>query len=211
MMSPIASLSVLEIIGVVSFALLGAHTAVQRRMDLFGITILAFTAACGGGVLRDVVIDRGIPVFFSNYQTVLIVMLSVAAVVAVPQLFRVQWLLIVLDAMGLSFFAVDAGIKAIYLHYNFMQFLFAAVITGIGGGILRDLLAQRVPVIFRHDIYALAAIVGCSFLWFARGMIGLGPAAYAALFIILAVRLVSVYFNINLPLVKIAEIRKGGR
>ena len=99
-MSPIASLSVLEIIGVVSFALLGAHTAVQRRMDLFGITILAFTAACGGGVLRDVVIDRGIPVFFSNYQTVLIVMLSVAAVVAVPQLFRVQWLLIVLDAVS---------------------------------------------------------------------------------------------------------------
>lgn len=210
-MSPIANLSVLEIVGVVSFALLGAHTAVQRRMDLFGVTTLAFTAACGGGVLRDVVMDRGIPVFFSNYQTILIVMLSVAAVVVAPQLFKVQWLLVVLDAIGLSFFAVDAGIKAIDLHYNFVQFLFAAVITGIGGGILRDLLAQRVPVIFRHDIYALAAIAGCSFLWFARRAVGLAPAAYAALFMILAVRLISVYFNINLPLIKIGMTKRGGR
>lgn len=201
-MPPIARLSFLEVIGVVSFALLGAHVAMQKRMDLFGVTILAFTAACGGGVLRDVILDRGIPVFFSNYHTVIYVILSVIAAAVAPRIFRAQASLVVLDAVGLAFFAVDAGIKAIDLNCNFMQFLFSAVITGVGGGMLRDVLAQRVPVIFRRDIYAVAAIVGCTFMWFARYLVGIYIAAYASLIIIIAIRLVCVYFNINLPVLR---------
>lgn len=202
-MTPVTNLTQLEIIGVVSFAVLGAHTAIQKKMDLFGVTILAFTAACGGGIMRDVIMDRGIPAFFSNYQTVLIVMLSVVVVCIFPQLFKAQWVLVVLDAVGLAFFAVDAGIKALYLNYNFVQFLFAAIITAVGGGILRDILAQRVPVIFRHDIYATAAIAGCSVLWFTWSNVGVGAASYMALFIIISLRLVSVYLKIDLPVVKL--------
>ena len=156
----IGIISILEYIGVISFAVIGAFTAMQKKMDLFGVSVLAFTAACGGGILRDVIMDVGVPVFFSSYSTIILVMLSVLFVFIMPQVFYVKWVLVVLDAIGLSFFAVDAGIKAINHNYTFVQFVFVAVITAVGGGIMRDILAQRVPVIFRRDIYALAAFAG---------------------------------------------------
>ena len=194
--------SIFEYIGVVSFALFGAYTAMQRRMDLFGVTVLAFTGACGGGILRDVIMDVGVPVFFSSYGTVLLVLASVALVAAFPGLFRAQWVLLALDALGLSFFAVDAGIRAIQLHYNFLQFVFVSVITAVGGGILRDMFAQKVPVIFKSDIYALAAAAGVTYMWFVLPHISLGAAVNTAIALIFAIRMVSAYFHINLPVIK---------
>ena len=87
-----------------------------------------------------------------------------------------KWVFVVLDEIGLSFFAVDAGIKAINQNYTFVQFVFVAVITAVGGGMLRDILAQRVPVIFRRDIYALAAFAGVICMWFLYPIIGEGAA-----------------------------------
>lgn len=194
--------SIFEYIGVVSFALFGAYTAVQKRMDVFGVTVLAFTGACGGGILRDVIMDAGVPAFFSSYGTVLLVLASVALVVACPRLFRAKWTLITLDALGLSFFAVDAGLKAVQLRYNFLQFLFVSVITAVGGGILRDMFAQKVPVIFRSDIYALAAAAGVTYMWFVLPLMDEGLAVNSAIALIFAIRMASVYFNLNLPILK---------
>lgn len=171
-------------------------------MDLFGVFVLAFTAACGGGILRDVIMDVGVPVFFSSYSTIVLVMLSVLFVFILPQFFYVKWALVVLDAIGLSFFAVDAGIKAINQNYSFVQFVFVAVITAVGGGILRDVLAQRVPVVFRRDIYALAAFAGVIFMWLIYPIIGEGAAMKLGLVIIFLIRIISVYFAINLPVLK---------
>jgi uncharacterized membrane protein YeiH len=116
-------------------------------MDIFGVSVLAFTAACGGGILRALIMDVGVPSFFKlhDYRTCDAVVLFVFIM---PGLFYFRWVFVVLDAIGLSFFAVDAGIKAINQKYTFVQFVFVAVITAVGGGILRDILAQRVPVIF---------------------------------------------------------------
>ena len=125
----IGIISILEYIGVISFAIIGAFTAMQKKMDLFGVSVLAFTAACGGGILRDVIMDVGVPVFFSSYTTIALVMLSVLFVFILPGLFYFSWVLVVLDAIGLSFFAVDAGIKAINQNYTFVQFDFVALIT----------------------------------------------------------------------------------
>lgn len=198
----IGIISILEYIGVISFAIIGAFTAMQKKMDLFGVSVLAFTAACGGGILRDVIMDVGVPVFFSSYTTIALVMLSVLFVFILPGLFYFSWVLVVLDAIGLSFFAVDAGIKAINQNYTFVQFVFVAVITAVGGGILRDILAQRVPVIFRRDIYALAAFAGVISMWFMHPIIGERAAMKAALVMIFSIRIISVYFDINLPILK---------
>ena len=179
-------------------------------MDIFGVTVMAFVTACGGGVLRDVVMNRGIPVFFSDYRAIAVVGLSVATVAAAPQIFREQKILTLLDAAGLAFFAVDAGVKAIALQYNFVQFMFAAVITGVGGGVLRDLLAQRMPMIFRQqDIYAVAVIIGCIFMWFAAPVFGIAAAAYTAIPIIFIVRMLSVYFHIGLPQIALDENKRS--
>ncbi|MFA7651986.1 MAG: trimeric intracellular cation channel family protein [Synergistaceae bacterium] len=198
----IGIISILEYIGVISFAVIGAFTAMQKKMDLFGVSVLAFTAACGGGILRDVIMDVGVPVFFSSYSTIVLVMLSVLFVLILPQFFYVKWVLVVLDAIGLSFFAVDAGIKAINQNYSFVQFVFVAVITAVGGGILRDVLAQRVPVIFRRDIYALAAFAGVICMWFIYPIVGEGAAMKLGLAMIFSIRIISVYFDINLPVLK---------
>ena len=198
----IGIISILEYIGVISFAVTGAFTAMHKKMDIFGVSVLAFTAACGGGILRDVIMDVGVPVFFSSYTTIALVMLSVLFVFIMPGLFYFRWVLVVLDAIGLSFFAVDAGIKAINQNYTFVQFVFVAVITAVGGGILRDILAQRVPVIFRRDIYALAAFAGVISMWFMHPIIGERAAMKAALVMIFSIRIISVYFDINLPVLK---------
>ena len=195
-------ISILEYIGVISFAIIGAFTAMQKKMDLFGVFVLAFTGACGGGILRDVIMDVGVPVFFSSYTTIALVMVSVLFVFIMPQSLYAGWILIVLDAIGLSFFAVDAGIKAINQDYTFVQFVFVAVITAVGGGILRDILAQRVPLIFRRDIYALAAFTRVICMWFLYPIIGEQPAMRLGLAIIFLIRIISVYFDIHLPVLK---------
>lgn len=205
-------LNIFEYIGVVSFAILGAYVAMQKRMDILGICVLAFVTACGGGVLRDMVMNTGVPVhlpeqgmtvlvpvFFSSYLTILLVLLSVAFVIAIRNLFKIHFIIVIFDAVGLSIFAIDTGLKAIHMHYNFVQFLFVSVITAVGGGVIRDVLAQRVPAIFRSDIYALAAALGAVYLWFAYPHLGEQASLYSALAVVFFTRMLCVYFHVNLP------------
>lgn len=190
----------------------------QKRMDIFGIFVLAFVTACGGGIVRDVVMNTGapiylpshdttvmVPTFFSSYPTILLVVLSVLFVIAIRKMFRIHFIIVIFDAVGLSIFAIDTGMKALHMQYNFVQFLFVSVITAVGGGVMRDILAQRVPAIFRRDIYALAAAVGAVFLWFAYPLLGERASMYAALGVVFAVRMVCVYFHVNLPILTVAH------
>ena len=111
----------------------------------------------------------------------------------------------IFDAVGLSVFAIDTGIKAIHMHYNFVQFLFVSVITAVGGGVIRDVLAQRVPAIFRGDIYALAAAVGAVYLWCSYPLIGETWALYTSLAVVFLTRMVCVYFRVSLPILTVAR------
>lgn len=212
-------LNILEYIGIISFAILGAYVAMQRRMDILGVFVLAFVTACGGGVLRDMVMNAGVPValpnsdavvyvpvFFSSYTTIALVMASVLFVILIRKMFRIHFIIVIFDAIGLSVFAIDTGMKAIHMNYNFVQFLFVSVITAVGGGVLRDVLAQRVPSIFRSDIYALAAAAGACYLWVAFKYIGWGEmfCLYSALALVFFCRMICVYLNVNLPVLKLS-------
>lgn len=211
-------LSIFEYVGVVSFAILGAFVAMQKRMDILGVFVLAFVSACGGGVLRDMVMNAGVPttvpgggvvyvpVFFSSYTTILLVLLSVLLVILTRKLFQFHFIIVILDAVGLSVFAIDAGMKAIQLNYNLVQFLFVSVITAVGGGVIRDVLAQRVPMIFRRDVYALAALLGALYLWIVYRVFGVGEtiSLYSAMAVVFLCRMLSVYFKINLPVPKLS-------
>ncbi len=188
-----------EYIGVAAFAVSGAYVAIKHHLDMLGIYVIAFTTACGGGILRDAIMDEGVPVFFSNYSTIAIVM------IVTTLSFAIKWnnkkfliFMQVCDAIGLAAFAVNAGIKAIELDYNFPQFIFVSTITAVGGGVIRDLLCQRVPVILREEVYALCAIIGSIFLWFAYPIIGLDLSVYSSIGIIVAMRLFSYYKKMGL-------------
>ncbi len=196
----ISLIEIFEYIGVAAFAISGAYVAIQKRMDIFGVYVIAFITSCGGGIIRDVVMDEGVPLFFNSYTIMIIVIISTTIAIAFKSESKTMHMfMITCDALGLGIFAVNAGVKAINAGYNFPQFLFVASITAVGGGVMRDLLCQRVPVILRKEIYAMWALLGSALLWFIHPFIGITLSMYLSLASIVVLRLISAYKNINLP------------
>lgn len=127
-------LDLIEMIGIAAFAGSGAMAAMQKNLDIFGIFVLAFVTSVGGGVLRDVVIDRGIPEFFSNYLYVAIILCSAGAIILFRDRIRHSFIFVMIDAMGLAGFTIVAGVKAMDDGYAFLSFLFISLITGTEAG-----------------------------------------------------------------------------
>jgi uncharacterized membrane protein YeiH len=199
---------VLEIIGTVAFAVSGAMTGLKKRMDVFGVAILGLTTAVGGGILRDLILGITPPRTFQNPLYAVISILT-ALVIFIPFVHR--WLkrnlplyekvLIVMDALGLGIFTVVGIRVAFTVSPGFSGFLliFVGVVTGVGGGILRDVLAGDTPYIFVKHIYAVASIIGavvCVVLW--RFVDSLW-AILAGTVSIVVIRLLSARFKWNLP------------
>lgn len=194
-------LTILESVGVFVFAMSGAFTAIQKRMDLFGIYVLAGITAMGGGLCRDVIMDRGIPVFFSSYWNYVLIFGGATVMILLKGEMKWSSLVTFCDTVGMAVFAINAGIQAIEMGYNLPSFLFVAVITGVGGGVLRDMLCQRVPVIFKREIYAMAAVVGSIFLWATYYLLPRQLSVYLSAGLIVAIRIASLYWKYNLPVI----------
>lgn len=194
-------IALLEYLGIFAFAASGAYVAIDEKFDLFGIYILATVTAMGGGVLRDIVTNVGIPLFFSNYNTIPFIILGATIPIILRGKLKYNTLFIVIDAVGLSAFFVSSGLKAIESGYNLMLFLFAASITGVGGGMLRDIITNKKPEIFKTDIYCVAGIVGSLLLWFLYPVIGAHIAQHISLVTIFSIRMICYIKKINLPVI----------
>ena len=194
-------IAILEYIGVFAFAVSGAIVAIEEEFDVFGIYIIAIITAMGGGVLRDIVTNSGIPVFFTSYVTIPFIIAGALLAIFLKGNLKYKNLFVFIDAIGLAAFFISAAVKAIGSNYNFMLFIFAASITGVGGGVLRDIITNRKPQIFKHDIFCVAGIIGVTILWFVYPVIGLEVAQLITLVIIVLIRMVGYYKTINLPVV----------
>lgn len=194
-------ITILEYIGVFAFAVSGAIIAIEEEFDIFGIYIIAIITAMGGGVLRDIVANVGIPVFFTSYMTIPFIIAGALLAIFLKGNLKYKNLFVFIDAIGLAAFFVSAAVKAINSNYNFMLFIFAASITGVGGGVLRDIITNRKPQIFKHDIYCVAGVIGVTLLWFIYPVIGIESAQFIALVAIVIIRMVSYHKTINLPVV----------
>ena len=194
-------ITILEYIGVFAFAVSGAIVAIEEEFDVFGVYIIAIITAMGGGVLRDIVSDVGIPVFFTSYMTIPFIIAGTLLAIFLKGNLKYKNLFVFIDAIGLAAFFVSAAVKAINSNYNFMLFIFAASITGVGGGVLRDIITNRKPQIFKNDIYCIAGVIGVTILWFIYPVIGLEVAQLITLVIIVLIRMVGYYKTINLPVV----------
>jgi uncharacterized membrane protein YeiH len=195
-------IALLEYLGIFAFAASGASVAIDEKFDLFGIYILATVTAMGGGVLRDIVTNIGIPLFFSNYKTIPFIILGATIPIILRGKLKYNAMFVVIDAIGLSAFFVSSGLKAIENGYSLMLFLFAASITGTGGGMLRDIITNRKPEIFKTDIYCVAGILGSLLLWFLYPVIGGHAAQHVSLVTIFSVRMICYAKKINLPIIK---------
>ena len=163
-------LSIAELVGTVAFAISGATLAIQKRLDLFGILFLGLVTALGGGTIRDLLLGYNPPKMFYKTQFVELALVSALMVYFLANkkigryLFRGadDFLFNLIDALGLGIFAVigtQAGITAGFRSYPFFC-IFLGMTTGVGGGVLRDVMCGDIPFVLRKHIYAVAAIFG---------------------------------------------------
>jgi uncharacterized membrane protein YeiH len=152
-------LTVLDLGGTFVFAISGAAAAVKHRLDIFGVMVLAFAAGNVGGITRDLLIGAVPPAAIANYSYLGV---SVLAGLAVffwhPMIARLNNPVLWFDAVGLAFFAVAGTQKALEHGVNPVMAALLGMLTGIGGGMLRDVLIAEIPVVLRADLYALAAL-----------------------------------------------------
>lgn len=155
----------LDILGTAVFAISGVLLAGKLRMDPFGVLVLGVVTAVGGGTIRDMALANG-PVFWIKDPTDLVVAMvtCLLTIVLVRQPRRLpKWILPVLDAVGLAVFVGIGVNKAFIAGTGPLVAICMGVLTGVGGGIIRDILAREVPMILRTEIYATACIIGGSF------------------------------------------------
>lgn len=154
-------LSTLDLVGTFVFALSGATLGVRRRLDLFGVLVLSFCAATAGGITRDLLIGATPPAALENLRY-----LGVACVAGVIGFYRAQLIerlnnpVQLFDAAGLALFAVSGASKALEFGLDPVMAVLLGMLSGIGGGILRDVLVTRTPVVLQSDLYAVAALAG---------------------------------------------------
>lgn len=154
------TLEFLSLIGVFVFAVSGGLLAARKNLDIFGFVVLAFMPACAGGTLRDLLLD--VPVFWLSEPINLWLTLAAAIVCFVGHrwLGRVMPVLVWFDAVGLSVFAALGTAKTLDLGFPPIIAVFMGVVTAVAGGLVRDVIANEVPLVLEREVYALAAVVG---------------------------------------------------
>lgn len=192
---------VFDIIGTIAFAVAGALTGIQKKLDVFGIFILALTTALGGGVVRDVIISNTPPMAFRNYEFVLISILAAILVMFVyKSIAKFNMTIQVCDAIGLGAFTVGGANMAIEFGLNnLLAVTFLAVVTGVGGGIIRDIFVKEIPGVFCKEIYAVAALVGSMCFYFIYPFFSVQTAMYSCFVITTLLRLIAMKYDIHLP------------
>ncbi len=199
---------VFELIGTVAFAVSGGVTGLKKKMDIFGVVILAVVTAVGGGAIRDIVLGNTPPMTFRNpvYALVAVATGILTFIPAVrrlagknPKVFDI--FLLVTDSVGLGIFTVMGIRTAINLNHgeNLFLLVFVGVVTGVGGGLLRDVMAGNTPYIFVKHIYASASLAGavlCVLLW---KPLGSTAAMSISAVVIIIIRFLAARFKWSLP------------
>lgn len=204
-------MEILEIVGTIAFAISGALVGVKKKHDLFGVMVLGIVTALGGGTIRDVLIGNIPPMMFRNYRYVVIAAtISLITFIIAYNIRKdlgkyalfLNSLLNVMDAMGLGAFTIGGMNAAMALGYQENAFLviFVGVLTGIGGGMLRDVLADDVPFVLYKQIYALASVVG-GILYYVLLQAGAGHSLSMGCGVccILLIRLLAAWLHWDLP------------
>lgn len=198
-----------EIVGTIAFAISGALVGISRRMDIFGMLVLALSTAIGGGIIRDILVGNIPP---NSLKTSLYIIITAVITLLIFVIYRdrrwryetkrkfITKSYLIADALGLASFTVT-GTAIGYSRYPEYT-IFAVIlglITAIGGGILRDILARRVPFVLREEIYALPSIIG-GIVYYVLVEYGYWYlASQVAFFVVFVLRMIGIKYHLNLP------------
>lgn len=197
-----------EIVGTIAFAVSGAIVGIEKKMDIFGVCILGLTAATGGGVLRDLILGSAPPAAFTSpiFAVISIIVSILIFLPSVRSTFEhrrkiYDIAILIMDSIGLGLFTV-IGVRTAYSvssDTNYFLITFVGVLTGVGGGILRDVFAGNTPYIFIKHFYACASISGawiCALLW---SFAGESASMLIGALTIIVLRLLAARFHWSLP------------
>ncbi len=205
---------IFEMIGTVAFASSGALVGIRKNMDIFGVNVLGITTAVGGGCIRDIILGITPPKMFQNFNyvgaSILISCILFTIFFLNQELLSSRFLeayekiMISLDAIGLGVFTVMGIRTAIEASYenNIFLLIFVGAVTGIGGGMLRDIMAGMTPFVFVKHVYAIASIAGAVSYILLRMWLPDTISLFAGSAVVIIIRLLAAHFRWNLPRIR---------
>ncbi|MGO4809932.1 trimeric intracellular cation channel family protein [Cupriavidus sp. 2MCAB6] len=193
-----------DLLGTFAFAVSGALAAEQRRLDLFGVLAISHLTACGGGVIRDLCLGALPPVGISDWRYLATSALASAiAIWARPIIDHLKHPIVFFDSLGLGFFAVIGAHKALQFGHGVEVAIILGMLTAVGGGVARDVVLNRVPIILDKEIYAVAALVGAAIQVLGQLMEWrLAVTPWFGAFICFAIRALALRYSWSLPMVR---------
>jgi uncharacterized membrane protein YeiH len=192
----------LDLVGIFVFAITGALVGVRKQLDVFGVQVLALVTGLGGGFIRDVLIGATPPAALDDWRYLAVpVAAGLLTFFLHPGIGRVERLVNIFDAAGLGLFCVTGALKALAYGLPPLSAALVGTISGIGGGVIRDILSGRVPVVLRREIYAIPAFLGAGIVVVAHRADVYAPwVAVAAAVVCIVIRLLAIRRGWNAPL-----------
>jgi uncharacterized membrane protein YeiH len=197
----------LDLLGTFVFALSGAVAGVRRRLDLFGVLVLSFVAANSGGIARDLLIGAAPPAAIRDWRYLAVSLLAgVMIFFRYPSIKRLKSPVLIFDAAGLALFCVAGAQKALVFGLSPVMAALLGMLTGVGGGVARDVLLSEIPAVLRSDVYAVAALAGASVMVAGDALHFPGPAsACAGAALCFGLRLAAIRLDWHLPVARASE------
>lgn len=192
---------VLDLVGTFVFAISGASAGVKHRLDIFGVLVLSFAAANAGGITRDLLIGAIPPPAISDWRYIAVsVLAGLVTFFWSQRLNRLHSVVLICDAAGLAVFAVSGALKGLAFHLGPLTAILLGMLTGIGGGMLRDVLVSEVPAVLSGDIYAVAALAGAAVVVIGTELhLPSEPVTAAGAALCFGLRLLAIKRGWNLP------------
>jgi len=192
---------IIEILGTIAFAISGTFSAMQRKLDVFGVLIIAFVTSVGGGTIRDLLIGDTPVAWMRDVQVCLVILAtSVAAIIFKTYIRKLKVTLFLFDSLGLGLFTVVGLQKGINVGLNPGICIALGTITGCFGGIIRDILLNTIPLIFRREIYATVCIFGgVVYLLLLYFKVNTDVSKFIVIALIVATRIIVVQKRLSFP------------
>lgn len=192
---------IIEILGTIAFAISGTFSAMQRKLDVFGVLIIAFVTSVGGGTIRDMLIGDTPVAWMRDVQVCLVILItSIAAITFKTYIRKLKVTLFLFDSLGLGLFTVVGLQKGINFGLNPGICIALGTITGCFGGIIRDILLNTIPLIFRREIYATVCIFGGAvYLLLLHFQLNTDISKFIVIAIIVATRIIVVQKRLSFP------------
>jgi uncharacterized membrane protein YeiH len=195
-------IQILDLFGTMAFAVTGAFKAIEHKSDIVGIIILSTITGVAGGVIRDIIFGKFPPTVVINPLYLIVTVVTGIVIFILYPSIKIHWnLFLKFDAVGLGVFTIiGASIAYNIFGLNFLTMAFAGVLTAVGGGILRDVFVNEVPLVFVKELYASTSFIGVIILFVMLVMgINLYSATIPSILAVTSIRLLAIKYNWNLP------------